>query len=68
MKGDDTMSYARWASKEEIVVHWLGCDSCDYYIRVDSPEWCFISPSQLISKNDIKKEDYLWVFLAKRKD
>ncbi len=55
-------------NKEEIVVHWLGCDSCDYYIRVDSPEWCFISPSQLISKNDIKKEDYLWVFLVKRKD
>lgn len=52
-------------NKKEMVVHWLGCDSVDYYVRVDSPEWCYIFPSQLISKEDIKAEDYQWISLVK---
>ena len=52
-------------NKDEIIIHWLGCDSIEYYERVDSPEWCYISASQLIAKDDIKVEDYKWVSLVK---
>lgn len=52
-------------NKEEVVVHWLGCDSCDYYERIDSPEWVYITPRHLITKEDIAVEDYIWFSLVK---
>lgn len=53
-------------NKNRMIVHWLGCDSCEYYERIDSnsPQWLFISPSQLITKEQINETDYTWVSLV----
>ena len=55
-------------NKGEIIINWLGCDSCEYWIRIDSESpaaWRYISPSQLITKEQINEEDYKWVYLVK---
>ena len=52
-------------NENEIIVHWLGCDSCEYYEKITSPQWLFISPSQLITKDQIKEKDYTWISLVK---
>lgn len=51
-------------NKKEMIVHWLGCDSCEYYENIHSPQWLFISPSQLITKDQINEKDYTWIFLG----
>ncbi len=52
-------------NKNEMIVHWLGCDSVEYYERINSSEWYYISPSQWITKEQINDENYTWVSLIK---
>ncbi len=52
-------------NEKEMIVHWLGRDSVEYYERINSPKWDVISPEQLITKEQINEEKYTWISLIK---
>ena len=51
--------------KDEMIIHWLGCDSCEYFTKFNPKigSYCNISPSQLIKEEEINKEEYTWINL-----
>jgi len=50
-------------NKKEMIVHWLGCDSCDYFTRLNSDNWRFLDNTQLITESQISKKDFTWISL-----
>ena len=51
--------------KDEMIIHWLGCDSCEYFTKFNPKigSYCNISPSQLIKEEEVNKEEYTWISL-----
>ena len=55
--------------KHETIIHWMICDSCDYYVKKNFSEWKSMSPPQSVSKEqiDIDIDSYNWVTLYDKK-
>ena len=53
-------------NEKEVIIHWLGCDSTEYYVRLNSYMWKTLSPEQFIREEQITKNDYKWINLFER--
>ena len=53
--------------KNETIIHWMICDSCDYYVKKNFSEWKSMSPPQPVSKEQIDIDSYNWVTLYDKK-
>lgn len=52
-------------NKNEMIVHWLSCDSTEYYVKLDSANHnsFHLYPSQFLTTDEIIKDNYTWITL-----